>query len=54
LNRPPLARFWAVDKLILVYYAFTSVVILGWWNRVPDAAALFAGHLVGVALLVFE
>ena len=54
LNRPSQTRFWAVDKLILVYYAFTSIVILGWWNRLPDAAALFAVHLVGVTLLVFE
>ena len=54
LNRPPLARFWAVDKLILAYVAFTSIVILGWWNQVPGAAALFAGHVAGVALMVFE
>ncbi len=47
-------RFWAVDKLILAYCAFTSVVVLGWWNQIPDAAALFAVHLAGVALLVFE
>jgi membrane-associated phospholipid phosphatase len=46
--------FWAVDKLILAYLAFSSVVVLGWWSRVPVAAALFATHLVGAALLVFE
>jgi len=54
LNRPPLTSFWAVDKLILVYFAFTSVVVLGWWNQVSAAAALFTVHLVGVALLIFE
>jgi membrane-associated phospholipid phosphatase len=46
--------FWAVDKLVLAYLAFTSVVVLGWWSQVPDAAALCAAHVVGVALVVFE
>jgi membrane-associated phospholipid phosphatase len=48
---PPL---WAVDKLILAYFAFTSIVILGWWGRIPEAATLFTAHVVGVALLIFE
>ena len=54
LNRPALTRFWAVDKLFLAYVVFSSVLVLGWWNQVPDAAALFAVHLAGAALLVFE
>lgn len=47
-------RFWAVDKLILVYFAFASVLILGWWGKVPYAAGLFLWHLLGGALIVFE
>jgi membrane-associated phospholipid phosphatase len=54
LSGPPPARYWAVDKLILAYFAFTTVVILGWWSRIPDAGALLAAHLAGAALLVFE
>jgi membrane-associated phospholipid phosphatase len=51
---PTTTRFWAVDKLILAYFAFTSILILGWWSQVPHAAALFLGHLLGAALIVFE
>jgi membrane-associated phospholipid phosphatase len=48
------ARFWAVDKLILGYLAFTTVLILGWWSRIEDAGMLFTCHVLGVALLIFE
>jgi len=46
--------FWAVDKIILAYFAITTIVIVGWWSRIPDAAGLFVWHLAAVALLVFE
>ena len=46
--------FWAVDKIILGYLAFTTVLIVGWWNLVPDAAQLFAWHVAGTALVVYE
>ena len=47
-------RFWAVDKVILAYFAFTTVLILGLWSTVPDAAQLFTLHTLGAVLLVFE
>ena len=48
------SRFWAVDKLFMAYVVLSSVLVVGWWNRVPDAAALFAIHIAGAALVVFE
>jgi len=55
LTGPPTdTRLWAVDKLILGYLAFTTILILGWWSSIEDAAWLFAAHLAGVALLMFE
>jgi membrane-associated phospholipid phosphatase len=50
----PAPRFWAVDKLILAYFAFAVVVILGWWSRLPDALALLAANVLGGALVVYE
>jgi hypothetical protein len=47
-------RFWAVDKVILAYFAASMVVILGWWSRLPDAPALLAANLAGGALIVYE
>jgi membrane-associated phospholipid phosphatase len=52
---PPLGtRFWAVDKVILTYLAFTTVLILGWWSGIEGAAALFAVHVLAAGLLIFE
>jgi len=47
-------RFWAVDKLMFTYFAFTTVLILGWWREIPEAGGLFAWHIAGMALLLFE
>jgi membrane-associated phospholipid phosphatase len=47
-------RLWAVDKLIVAYFAFTTVLILGWWRGIPEAGALFAWHVAAIALLLFE
>jgi membrane-associated phospholipid phosphatase len=47
-------RFWPVDKVILGYQAFTLVLILGWWNRLPEAPQFAAVHVAAVALLIFE
>ena len=47
-------RFWAVDKLFMAYVVFSSFLVLGWWNQIPNAASLFTVHLAGAALLVFE
>ncbi len=52
LNRD--TRFWAVDKLILAYFAFMAVMLAAWWNRIPGAAALLAWHIAGSAILIFE
>ncbi len=43
---PSSERFWAVDKVVLAYLALTGALIVGFWNRVPDAGFLFAVHLV--------
>jgi len=47
-------RFWAVDKVILGYFACAVVVILGWWTRLPDALPLLAANVVGGALIVYQ
>ena len=47
-------RFWAVDKVVLTYFAFAVVVILGWWSKLPDAPALLAANLLGIAGIVYE
>jgi membrane-associated phospholipid phosphatase len=47
-------RFWPVDKVILGYQAFTLVLILGWWNHLPEAPQFAAVHVAAVALLIFE
>ena len=52
LNRE--RQFWAVDKLILGYFTFAAILILGWWSRVPYAPYLLAANLAGGALIVYE
>jgi len=47
-------RFWAVDKVIIGYLVFTSILLVVWWREIPDAAALAAAHLGAVALLLLE
>ena len=47
-------RFWAVDKVILGYYACCCAVILGWWRHLEPAPWLLAGHLALSALLLWE
>ena len=47
-------RFWAVDKVILAYFAFAVVVILGWWSSLRDAPALLAANLLGIASIVYQ
>jgi membrane-associated phospholipid phosphatase len=46
--------FWPVDKVILAYFTFTGLLILGWWHEVPDAWQHFLGHLVAIAIIVYE
>jgi membrane-associated phospholipid phosphatase len=54
LNKRTSTAFWAVDKVILAYFGFTTILILGWWSRIPDAAELFGWHVAGIALLLFQ
>ena len=46
--------FWPVDKIILPYLAFTTVLILGWWSHLPEAPWLLALHIAGVAAVLVE
>src|SRR5690349_933644 len=48
------SRFWPVDTVILVYFAFTTLLILGWWGSMPDAWQHFVGHLTAMGLIVYE
>jgi membrane-associated phospholipid phosphatase len=47
-------RLWPVDKIILGYLAFSSILLAGWWAAIPDRAALAAAHGGAVALLLIE
>ena len=46
--------FWAADKLILAYYAVSTIPLLVWWGRIPSAPGLLAWHLTAVALALVE
>jgi len=48
------SRFWAVDKLIIAYYAFTTVLLVGWFSQVSEAPWLLAWHAGGIGLLIFQ
>jgi membrane-associated phospholipid phosphatase len=47
-------RFWAVDKVILAYFAGAVVVILGWWSTLPDALPLLAANVISGAVIVYQ
>ena len=47
-------RFWAVDKVILAYFACSVVLILGWWSKLPDALPLLAANVIGGAVIVYQ
>ncbi len=47
-------RFWAVDKVILAYFAGAVVVILGWWSKLPDALPLLAVNVIAGAAIVYR
>jgi membrane-associated phospholipid phosphatase len=47
-------RFWAVDKVILAYFAASVVLILGWWSSLPAVLPLLAANLIGVATIVYQ
>jgi len=47
-------RFWPVDKVILAYFVFAVILIVGWWGKLADAPTLLAAHVIGAAVIVFE
>jgi membrane-associated phospholipid phosphatase len=57
LDRPLLGSgtgFWAVDKLVLAYFAFMAAMLVAWRDSVPHAGWLVVWHVAGSALLVYE
>lgn len=48
----PDRRLWAADKLILAYLAGTGALIALYWNRLPEAPALLALHVVAAIAIV--
>jgi len=50
----PDTDFWPVDKVILAYFGFAVVAVLGWWSKLAQAPEFMAFHLAAAALLVFE
>jgi len=50
----PDTRFWAVDKVILVYFFFAAAVEIGWWDKLPEAPWLVAAPVLGAAAIVYE
>jgi membrane-associated phospholipid phosphatase len=48
----PAERFWAVDKIILAYFALMGALLVVYWSNVPGAAALLVLHVAGAALIV--
>ncbi len=54
LNDPSGRYFWAVDKVILAYFAFAAVILAGWWSGIRYAPWLLAAHVLGGALLVYQ
>ncbi len=47
-------RFWAVDKVILAYFACAALLILGWWSKLPHALPLLAANVIAGAVLVYQ
>ncbi|HJT86683.1 MAG TPA: phosphatase PAP2 family protein [Bryobacteraceae bacterium] len=46
--------FWPVDLLILSYFGFAAILILGWWGSLPGATSWLAFHAAAGALLIYE
>jgi membrane-associated phospholipid phosphatase len=47
-------NFWAVDKVILAYFAFSVVLLAAAWSNLPGAPALLTWHLLGAALVIYQ
>jgi membrane-associated phospholipid phosphatase len=48
----PAERFWAVDKIVLAYFALMGALLVVYWSSVPEAGVLLAAHAAGAALVV--
>jgi len=48
----PAGRFWAVDKIILAYFALMGALLAVYWSSVPVAGLLLAAHAAGAVLVV--
>jgi membrane-associated phospholipid phosphatase len=46
--------FWPVDRVIFVYFTFTTGLLVGWWNQIPHAWFHMAWHAVAIAVLIYE
>jgi membrane-associated phospholipid phosphatase len=46
------AGWWPVDKIILPFLAFTTVLLVGWFTAIPEAAWLLAIHAAAIAALL--
>jgi membrane-associated phospholipid phosphatase len=46
--------FWAVDKIIIAYFCFTTALLAAAWARVPYAPLHLVWHVAAIGLLVFE
>jgi membrane-associated phospholipid phosphatase len=47
-------HFWPVDKVILAYFGFVTLLLAGWWSRIPGAPLLLGLHIAGTLLLLIE
>jgi len=45
-------RLWAVDKIILTYFAGAVAFLLLFWNQIPQAWELLVFHLAGAGFIV--
>jgi membrane-associated phospholipid phosphatase len=54
LYEPGNTQFWPVDKVILGYFALSTLLLLVWWRGIPLAPWLCFWHVAGTAVLLFE
>ncbi len=52
LNQKPGAGFWPVDWVVLPFFGISCLVILWFWNRLPDAGWLFSVDAAAILLAI--
>jgi hypothetical protein len=45
-------RFWAVDKIVLAYFAAAVLFLAIFWTQIPEAAELLAFHVAGAGVIL--